>query len=313
MPGAAARAAGVVPVEPACRWVEVAAELPVEAPRAAVDLLSGGPVVGWVLGVSSSSALIELGSRVLVLGPERAHRTPVTLRSAHWPSLPPAALVAGARVTATGGRLDVAGLRFRVVRSWDSRVVRIRPHPPAVALFGAATRSAGRGIGDEPVAAFAEAVAAESAGRSPVSRCNDRSPGAGQACQPPLVQAVRGMVGMGAGSTPAGDDVLAGALVGLLATGRNLIARAVIRAIGDPAGRTTALSRELLLLAGQRQASGEVLAVLRQLDARNGTPPRLSAAVDRLLAVGHTSGADLAAGLLIGLGADGPVHGAGDD
>lgn len=308
MPRAAARADGLVDVEPAFRGAlpaevratDAVVELPAEMACAVAELLSGAAIAGRVLGVSTRSVMVELGARVLVLGSNRAHRSPVTVRSTHWPDRMPVGLLAGAAVTAGACRLRTAGLHLRVVRSWDSRVMRIRPDARAVAQLGSAVRSAVRGIPDEPVTGLALALDA-GAPRCVVPFADGD----------PLPRAVRRLIGLGAGSTPAGDDVVAGVLVGLLATGRIRTAAALRRAVGDPVDRTTALSRELLLLAGQGQASGEVLAVLRQLDARNGTPSRLANAIDRLLAVGHTSGADLAAGLLIGLGCGRPIHGVG--
>ena len=64
------------------------------------------------------------------------------------------------------------------------------------------------------------------------------------------------------------------------------------------ANRTTALSADLLRLAGDGHAGLEALAVLAALH-RPDVP--IADAVDRLLSIGHTSGADLATGLAIGL------------
>ena len=67
----------------------------------------------------------------------------------------------------------------------------------------------------------------------------------------------------------------------------------------DATTRTTALSATLLHCAAAGQASGEVASVLRAMTMpRAGTA--LTVAVRRLLATGHTSGADLAWGLAAG-------------
>jgi Protein of unknown function (DUF2877) len=105
---------------------------------------------------------------------------------------------------------------------------------------------------------------------------------------PPL--AVDRLLGAGPGLTPYGDDVLAGALVTLAATGsprRRPLARRV-RALAPT--RTTAVSAALLWHA----ARGECVPELADLLAA----PDDGARADALLRVGHSSGAGLAQGVL---------------
>ncbi|MDP9866718.1 MULTISPECIES: DUF2877 domain-containing protein [Streptosporangium] len=121
------------------------------------------------------------------------------------------------------------------------------------------------------------------------------------------VTAAEQLVGLGPGLTPSGDDMLAGVLVALRHLGTAAGAgRAVWLAdwlaaavTFDARGRTTPISAALLHCAARGQASGEVLAVLRGLAGRQALEP----ALQRLLQLGHTSGADLAWGLRIGLAA----------
>ncbi|MFC7649684.1 DUF2877 domain-containing protein [Streptosporangium lutulentum] len=121
------------------------------------------------------------------------------------------------------------------------------------------------------------------------------------------VTAAEQLVGLGPGLTPSGDDVLAGLLVALRHLGTAAGAgRAVWLAdwlaaavTFDARGRTTPISATLLHCAARGEASGEVLAVLRGLAGRQSLEP----ALHRLLQLGHTSGADLACGLRIGLAA----------
>ncbi|WP_371784470.1 DUF2877 domain-containing protein [Streptosporangium subroseum] len=121
------------------------------------------------------------------------------------------------------------------------------------------------------------------------------------------VTAAEQLVGLGPGLTPSGDDVLAGLLVALRHLGT---AAGVSRAVWladwlaaavtfDARGRTTPISATLLHCAARGEASGEVLAVLRGMAGRQSLEP----ALHRLLQLGHTSGADLACGLRIGLAA----------
>jgi hypothetical protein len=141
-------------------------------------------------------------------------------------------------------------------------------------------------------------------------------------------RAARGLVGLGPGLTPAGDDVLGG----LLAAGR-FVARlcgddearvggeeGARLASGDVAhlagegvarwrrvgrivrrtarGRTTAVSEALLAYASIGMVGESVGALLRALGAPSAAP--LGRALGRTLALGHTSGADIALGVLLG-------------
>lgn len=99
--------------------------------------------------------------------------------------------------------------------------------------------------------------------------------------------AVAGLLGRGPGLTPAGDDVLAGFLLGTRAFGLDA-ARVRAAVAGLAPGRTTALSAALLWHAARGECVDGVAAVL----ADPSGP-----AVGRLLWIGHTSGAALAAGL----------------
>ncbi|HUK69152.1 MAG TPA: DUF2877 domain-containing protein [Streptosporangiaceae bacterium] len=119
------------------------------------------------------------------------------------------------------------------------------------------------------------------------------------------VEVAENLVGLGPGLTPSGDDVLAGLLLALRLLGGAI--RGGTRAVwladwlgaaitSDASDRTTSVSATLLHCAARGQAAAEVAAVLR---AFAGQEPAVRAAT-RLLAAGHTSGADLAWGLAAG-------------
>ncbi|MBO4275316.1 DUF2877 domain-containing protein, partial [Microbispora triticiradicis] len=121
------------------------------------------------------------------------------------------------------------------------------------------------------------------------------------------ITAAERLIGLGPGLTPSGDDMLAGLLVALRHLGR---AAGVPRAVWladwlaaavtfDARTRTTSISATLLHCAARGEASPEVVGVLR---AAAGHQP-LEPAVNRLLRLGHTSGADLAWGVQIGVSA----------
>ena len=102
------------------------------------------------------------------------------------------------------------------------------------------------------------------------------------------------LVGAGPGLTPAGDDVLAGALVAAHATcdPRLVALQTQTRAALGRRG-TTAVSRGLLTHALDGWATPELAAFVTAVCAGDA-----AAAAARLLAVGHSSGASLAAGAL---------------
>jgi hypothetical protein len=105
------------------------------------------------------------------------------------------------------------------------------------------------------------------------------------------------LLGAGPGLTPAGDDVLAGLLLGLASRAdlRDPLAAAVQR---NARARTTWLSAELLRLAADGLGAPAVVAVADAL-AGHGPDDALARALPPLLAVGHTSGQALAQGLLL--------------
>jgi hypothetical protein len=119
------------------------------------------------------------------------------------------------------------------------------------------------------------------------------------------VDAAERIVGLGPGLTPSGDDALAGLLLALRLLGgavpgggravwlADWLGAAVTAHAGE---RTTSLAATLLHCASRGQASVEAAAVLRGIAGQEPLAP----AARRLLATGHTSGADLAWGLLTG-------------
>lgn len=106
---------------------------------------------------------------------------------------------------------------------------------------------------------------------------------------------VEGLVGLGPGLTPAGDDFLGGALVALHALDRPELARRLAAWLLPRARRRThAISLAHLACA----ANGEAAAHLHEVLAAVCSPgtPGLEAALARLAGIGHTSGWDGLAG-----------------
>ncbi|MBB6548133.1 DUF2877 domain-containing protein [Nonomuraea rubra] len=128
------------------------------------------------------------------------------------------------------------------------------------------------------------------------------------------VTAAEQLVGLGPGLTPSGDDVLAGLLVTLRRLGTAAACEKAVWLAGwlaatvtfDARTRTTPISATLLHCAARGEASPEVTGVLRGVAGRQALEPALR----RLHRLGHTSGADLAQGIAIGVAAVRSLSGA---
>ncbi len=206
----------------------------------------------------------------------------VVLEAKSAPPPPPP----GTAGTVGGGLLSVGEATYRVTRWWRPPRPRGLGTVPPARLAGAVQWLTGRVADplDQPGrSAVADLVQALAAGVSPAP-------------------AVSQLLGRGPGLTPTGDDVLAGALVGLCALGAPA-ARALGEAVTAAApGATTTVSAALL----NHAARGECIPQLADLigavagggpDPAAGALPRTAGA---LLAVGHCSGAGLLHGVLVG-------------
>jgi hypothetical protein len=112
-----------------------------------------------------------------------------------------------------------------------------------------------------------------------------------------LLMAVEALAGLGPGLTPAGDDVLAGVLLVARARGGQAAEPALVHAAA--AARTNDVARAFLAWAARGQSIAPVHDLLTA--AVTGNRAGATSALCRLLAVGHSSGADLAFGLRLGL------------
>ena len=108
------------------------------------------------------------------------------------------------------------------------------------------------------------------------------------------------LLGRGPGLTPAGDDLLCGALAATVLFGlpRTALAEVVLGRLAASPSATTSLSRQLLLSA----VDGDGLTELQELGQALCQPAATAAerAWRRLLRIGHSSGAALGIGLLAG-------------
>ncbi len=109
-----------------------------------------------------------------------------------------------------------------------------------------------------------------------------------------LVEAARALAGLGVGLTPSGDDVLAGVMLRLHLEG---LAHLTPFLYAAAAPRTTRLSRAFLAAARDGLVNAAWMRLLHALHA--GTPSTLEEAVQRILAYGATSGADMLMGFAL--------------
>jgi hypothetical protein len=109
-----------------------------------------------------------------------------------------------------------------------------------------------------------------------------------------------GLAGLGPGLTPAGDDFLVGVLLGLWAAWPVLVVPPVVEAIVSAAApRTTLLSAAWLRAAGRGEADEAWHNLLASLVSSPASG--IITAGQRILARGHTSGADALAGFFVAL------------
>jgi hypothetical protein len=254
-------------------------------------LIAGPASQGRVLGVFASAVYVEFGagagSELVAIETADGLRLPRAATLAARSSARPLATIRPADDAQVGeGRLEVGPLAFDVVRWWSPRP----PRPLAALAYDVARLDAVCQLLpalppdlDDPLGSLTRSLA-------------DQEPAGVQ-------QAVTALLGLGAGLTPQGDDVLAGLLVTLTAVPRaQPLARLLGAAVTGQAGtRTTTLSAALLRDAADGFAVPAVVDLVDALQevTHAGTPTthrRLADVVVRLLAVGHTSGAALAHG-----------------
>ena len=239
-------------------------DVPVAVSTAVAPLLAT-PATGVVLASFPAAVYVRLDcGRVLAAGSRQA---------------PFAQVRAGDPAEVTGGALVLQGLRCSPVRAWAPR-----------------ERTAGTLQADAVDVLDALLCAAPPVHTGEVARRLDAATtrlADALSGRHDLACAADALVGLGPGLTPAGDDVLAGVLVTQVHLGHRLDALAAH--VARRAGATTALSAELLRHAGEGRAAPPVLGLLEALVGARPVEPALLA----LLAVGSTSGADTATGVLL--------------
>jgi hypothetical protein len=238
------------------------------------DLIAGPVRPARVLAAGPAATYTEADGQVLAIVTAGGVRLPCAVMLAAGGRLP----AARSRVAVGRGAIHEDGRQLVVVRRWfDPRVRLAGVDGLAVARLADVVRLRGS------VDALLPQDAVDRLATGLVS---------GDAAG-----AVSPLLGRGTGLTPAGDDLVAGALAGLRALRSSAADRlgAAVRALAPAA--TTRLSAALLEAADVGGLVPEAAGVLRAL-AGGGD---VQAAADRLVALGHSSGWHLAAGLLVGV------------
>ena len=231
-------------------------------------LLARAPRPARVLAVFRAALYLEVDRDLLPVVAPGGLRLPTALVLAA-PSHPVGwGVQPGDVVSVGGGEVVLPGVRLRAIREWRPRRMPVAPGASATHLPPGspstwrddAAELAGRVVDGGPVAAL-----------------------------------VRRLVGAGPGLTPSGDDVLCGVLLGLRLLDRARHLPRLWDAVAPRLSTTTTLSAALLVEAVQGYAVPPVIELGEALAA--GGAVGVSAAAAQVLAVGHTSGADLLAGL----------------
>lgn len=267
--------------------------LPADAGASLADVLAGPRRAARVLAAFPTAVyLAPEGGRVLALEAADGVGLPNALRlrrPAEWLGL--AGVDTDAPATVGGGEVRLDALVVTVDR-WVEHTYR----PAGVDVLVLTRRLDAL---DERLTTRAEPLGSHLAGR-----VDALAAAVGRGDHDTVAAAGRALVGLGGGLTPSGDDVLCG----LISAGRTLAAalgagdldRALHRVGGallaDAGERTTALSAALLWHAARGELARPARGLLRALLGRTPLDP----ALDALLAVGHSSGRDLAVGVRLG-------------
>jgi hypothetical protein len=251
------------------------AQLFAAGPVAVGALLEGEPRSAELLGAFPTAVYLRLATgRVIAVLTRDAVRLPLGLVLAVDSTRHPLDGWSG-RVMVGGGEVRTSAWRVRMSRVISvAAPTGIRPGPELVGQTITWLRPRAEGLpeAERLVTASSHGDAAET------------------------WDAVRRLLGGGPGLTPAGDDVLAGFLVGAWSFGLEVddVRTAVLESAPT---RTTALSAELLACAARGESVPQVTTLLRATQSRDATPP-LGEALVALARVGHSSGVALAVGVV---------------
>jgi hypothetical protein len=256
---------------------------PAAVSERSAGLLHGQPRRATVLGAFPAALYLQVGghAEMLPVVTRDGLRLPTALAVATvlptvgWGAQP------GDEVVVGGGEVRLSRLTIRAVRTWRPRQV--------------PTASVGAGFLASSLAPLLLSWRAPSRTLTEGLLAGDLAP---------LPDRVGTLVGAGPGLTPSGDDVLCGILLGLRLHPRGSVqlVERLWAAVQPRLAATTSLSAALLTEAAQGYAVAPVVHLVERLGGPVAEPVRpgptpVAAAVGAVLAIGHSSGADLLGGL----------------
>jgi hypothetical protein len=246
------------------------------------DLLVGPRHRAAVVARGAAATYLDVDGRLLAVVAPGGVRLPCALVLTAGSSLTPVLPAPAARTWVGEGVVAVgppgAIGEIRVARWFDPRVRVGRYDGAAVARLAGVVRAHD---GADPLL--------------PAGATDRLAAGLAAAAGPGEV--VADLLGCGAGLTPAGDDLLAGALAALRAVRSSAAAGLGAAVAARARERTNRLSAALLESADEAAVVPEAAAVVLALASGSDGVER---AARRLLGLGHTSGWHLAAGLAVG-------------
>jgi hypothetical protein len=124
----------------------------------------------------------------------------------------------------------------------------------------------------------------------------------------PALRAATLLVGLGPGFTPSGDDLLGGLMLALTAAGREGLRDALWHALEHELDHLTTPPSAMHLSAAADGMGSEPVHLLVN-DVSSGGTPALGGRLDTVARIGHTSGWDALAGIVLGLEASVAVEG----
>jgi len=243
--------------------------------------IAGAPVRGRLLGSTSKAIYLSADTNgktdgipyVIAILPASSVRLPLAMVTTE----PLPAIASTAPITVGGGEVRIGSHVWNPVRWFDPRPSVPRPPQPfalaeaSEALWNVDDLEAGVSV----VHAWRVAAALAAGDVEP---CRD-------------------LIGAGPGLTPAGDDVVAGALAVCGLSGGGPRPRAMEGLLDHASTATTALSAALLGCAARGQVVPQASEMLRALSGSAAVAPALA----HLRAVGSTSGTALAIGMVAAL------------
>jgi len=185
----------------------------------------------------------------------------------------------GDRVTVGGSRIGLPLWQIRVVRQW--RPARVQATTPLA--------NSGQ------LAELADLLSDRVTTPELIDQAEAVCRAAGSHDQAGLRRGVRPLLGAGPGLTPSGDDALCAVLLMLHRVGDSESIALLDNAVRERWTATTSLSASLLDAAGQGYAVPDVVALVDS--ALRGDLVGTQRALATTLAIGHSSGQDLVAGL----------------